>query len=77
MTCETENAFCSVYEKDGEYLAVVSLFDEQVREVILRCGSDVQVLGNVPGHAAVRAEGNLLTLCMDAFRPALIRFTMK
>ncbi len=73
---ETENAYTSVYEKDGKYLAVVSSFKETTDEVSFVFSGNVKLCGNVPGDAVVTAEGNRMTLKIKPFNVELVEFTL-
>jgi len=74
---ETENAYCSVYEKDGKYLAAVSSFNEDAHEVVITFDGAVEVEYDVLGQNAAVADGNKLTVKMDAYKPNLIRLIKK
>ncbi len=76
VKAETEDVFCSVYEKDGAYLAVVSSFNEETDEAVLTFAGDVKIEKLVPGEAQVLAEGKQMKLHIKAYRPELIRFTL-
>ena len=70
---ETPDSFCSIYEKDGQYLAAVSSFNENTNEVVLHFDSDVEVLYDVLGLNATISAGKTVTLKMDSYKPNLIR----
>lgn len=74
---ETENAYCSLYEKDGKYLLALSSFNENVHEVEVTFDGEVSVDYDVFGQNAAVANGNKLTVKMEAFKPNLIRLTKK
>ena len=76
VKAETADVFCSVYEKDGAYLAVVSSFNEETEEVVLTLAGDVKVEKLVPGEAEASAEGKQMKLHIKPYRPELIRFTL-
>ena len=69
----TEHAVCSLYEKDGQYLAAVSSFHENAREVVLRFDQNVSVRYDVLGQHAATADGKTVTIRMEAYKPNLIR----
>jgi len=74
---ETEKAYCSLYEKDGKYLLALTSFNEDVNEVEVTFDGEVTVDYDVFGQNAAIADGNKLTVKMEAYRPNLIRLTKK
>ena len=74
---DAPNVYCSAYEKDGAYLAVVSSYNEETDKVTLAFPKNVTVESVTPGEATVTANGNSLTLNIQAFHPELIKFTIK
>ena len=74
---DAEDVYCSIYEKDGAYLAAVSSFNEETDKVTLTFPKNVTVESVTPGDANVFDEDNVLKLDIQAFRPELIKFTMK
>ena len=74
---QTKDVFCSVYEKDGQYLAAVSSFNEDASEVVLKFDRNVMVEYDVLGQNAATEEGDTVTVKMDAYKPNLIRLTIQ
>ena len=73
----TENTQCSLYEKDGKYLLALSSFNENTDEVTVEFDGDITVDYDVLGQNAATANGNILTVKMEAYKPNLIRLTKK
>ncbi len=72
---ETENVFCSVYEKDGRYLAAVSSFNEEADEIELSFKVNVSAVRSTPGNVTVNNDGNRARIRISPFCPELIEFT--
>lgn len=74
---DIEQVYCSVYEKDGEYLAALSSFNVDVDQVVLTFDTDVELKHTIPGETVVTAIGNQVTVNMKAFKPELIHLTKR
>jgi len=71
-----ENVYCSVYEKDGKYLAAVSSFNETTDDVVLHFSHAVRMTGIVPGEATAVIDTNTVKLKIKAYHPELLELTI-
>ncbi|MBO5199537.1 MAG: hypothetical protein J6B85_13645 [Lachnospiraceae bacterium] len=76
VTVETENVYCSVYQKENEYLAVLSSFNETAEEAAVRFAGRVEFECE-DAEVAAGADACSASVKLPAFQPKLLRFTMR